>query len=210
MNELTPETAGAGPVPGRSFFKNPVVAFLIEIGKIIIVAVVIIFIVRYFLIQPFVVKGASMDPTFHDKEYLIVDEMSFRLRAPVRGEVIVFHPPQHTATGAVGESDQYYIKRIIGLPGETVEVKDGKITISNTEHPNGIVLDESYETQTTGNPQKVVVPAGQYFVMGDNRGASLDSRIIGTIPFENFIGRVWIRGFPLDRLGTFAAPQYNF
>lgn len=210
MNELSPVSEGGVELQPQGFFKNPVIAFLIEIGKIIIVAVVIIFIVRYFLIQPFVVKGASMDPTFHDKEYLIVDEMSFRLRAPVRGEVVVFHPPQHTATGAVEESNQYYIKRIIGLPGETVEIKDGKITIYNTEHPNGIVLDESYETQMTGNPQKVVVPADQYFVMGDNRGASLDSRIIGTIPFTNFIGRVWIRGLPLDRIGIFAAPQYNF
>jgi signal peptidase I len=210
MNELIPESKGEVKVGNTGKRFGPVIGFLIEIGKIVIIAVAIIFVVRYFLIQPFVVKGASMDPTFHDKEYLIVDEMSFRLRAPVRGEVVVFHPPQHTATGAIEESSQYYIKRIIGLPGETVEIKDGKVTISNADYPNGILLTEEYETQITGNPQKVVVPDGQYFVMGDNRGASLDSRMIGTIPFENLIGRVWIRGFPLSRLGTFAAPTYNF
>lgn len=193
-----------GPTAG------PIAGFIVEIIKIIIIAVAIIFVVRYFLIQPFVVKGASMEPSFYDKEYLIVDEMTYRFRDPARGEVVVFHPPQKSAEGFQEESSQYYIKRVIGLPGETVEIKDGRVTIYNSDEPNGVVLDESYTPEYTDGHMRTVVPAGQYFLMGDNRDASLDSRSFGTVPFENLIGRVWVRGYPLDRLGSFSNPEYNF
>lgn len=185
-----------------------VAMFVVEIVQIVVIALAIILPVRYFLIQPFVVKGASMEPNFYDSEYLIVDELSHRFRTPERGEVVVFHPPKNTM--------QYYIKRVIGLPGETVEVKDGKVTIYNDEHPNGIVLDESYTGEFTDGELRREIPDGQYFLMGDNRTASLDSRVFGPVPLEgsettgDIIGRVWIRGFPLDRMATFALPDYNF
>lgn len=211
MNEELPQETKTpilvtwfGPTAGA------VAGFVIEIAKIVLVAVSIIVVVRYFLIQPFVVKGASMEPSFYDKEYLIVDEMTYRLRDPVRGEVVVFHPPERTAEGVYEASSQYYIKRVIGLPGETVEIRDGRVMISNAAEPNGVVLDEAYTEEYTDGHLRVVVPAGAYFLMGDNRDASLDSRAIGVIPFENIIGRVWVRGYPLDRLGTFPVPQYNF
>ncbi len=122
----------------------------------------------------------------------------------------MFHPPERTAEGVYEESSLYYIKRVIGLPGETVEIRDGRVTIYNNAEPNGILLDESYTPEYTDGHTRVVVPAGQYWLMGDNRDASLDSRAIGTIPFENIIGRVWIRGYPLDRLGSLTVPEYNF
>ncbi len=180
-----------------------VASFFLEIAQIAVLALVIILITRHFLILPFIVKGASMEPNFHDNEYLIVDEVTFRFRQPERGEIVVFHPP--------GNEGQYYIKRIIGLPGETVSIKGGKVTISNAQFPNGVPLDEEYLTQPTiGSPDQVVLGADQFFVMGDNRDASLDSRVFGPVPRANIVGRVWIRGLPLDRAGTFMVPQYQY
>ncbi|MBI1908368.1 signal peptidase I [Candidatus Uhrbacteria bacterium] len=215
MNETSPnDPKGGTRTPLLVSWLGPtagaVAMFVVEIAKIVIIAVAIIVVVRYFLIQPFVVKGASMEPSFYDKEYLIVDEVTYRFRDPVRGEVVVFHPPERSAEGFYEESSQYYIKRVIGLPGETVEIRDGRITIYNEDEPNGVLLDETYTSEYTDGHMRVVVPAGQYFLMGDNRDASLDSRTFGSVPFENLIGRVWVRGYPLDRLGGFSVPEYNF
>ncbi|MEK9155274.1 MAG: signal peptidase I, partial [Patescibacteria group bacterium] len=113
-----------------------VALFVVEIAQIAILALAIILPVRYFLIQPFIVKGASMEPNFYDREYLIVDELTFHFRDPERGEIVVFRPPQH--------DDQYYIKRVIGLPGERVVVSDGGVKIYNQENTEGFILDETY------------------------------------------------------------------
>ena len=110
--------------------------FLLEFVKVAVLAGVTIVLVRYFLFKPFYVKGASMEPNFFDKEYLIIDELSYRLRAPQRGEVIVFKYPENPK--------EYFLKRIIGLPGERVKVSKGQITIYNQEYPEGIVLNEPY------------------------------------------------------------------
>ena len=174
--------------------------FVAEILQIAILALAIILPVRYFLVQPFIVKGASMEPNFYDSEYLIIDEITFRFRDPERGEIIVFRPPQH--------SEQYYIKRVIGLPGETVEIRNGIITIYNNDIPNGFTLAESYISEVTEGRDRRVLGNEEYYVMGDNRDASLDSRIFGAVPMENFIGRVWVRGLPVDRASTFAVPTY--
>ena len=175
--------------------------FVVEIVQIAVLALAIILPVRYFLIQPFIVKGASMEPNFYDSEYLIIDELTFHFRNPERGEIIVFRPPEH--------EDQYYIKRIIGLPGETVELRNGEITIYNNDVPNGFVLHESYITQVTEGRDRRVLGAEEYYVMGDHRDASLDSRFFGAVPYDHFIGRVWVRGLPIDRAATFAVPTYT-
>ena len=104
--------------------------------EVVVIAIAVVLIIRTFLFQPFIVEGASMFPNFQNSDYLIVDELTYRLRAPMRGEIIVFHPPQSPGN--------YYIKRIVGLPGETVEIKEGKVIIYNTEHPEGFVLKEEY------------------------------------------------------------------
>ncbi len=179
-----------------------IATFLLEIVQIAALALAIILPVRYLLVQPFIVKGVSMEPNFHDNEYLIIDELTFRFREPQRGEIVVFHPPSSA-------EKQFYIKRVIGLPGETVEVSDGKVTISNDEYPNGFVLEEDYLDDYTPGSDRETLGEDEYYLMGDNRDASFDSRAFGPVPKDNFIGRVWIRGLPLEKLGSFPVPTYN-
>ena len=186
-----------GPIAG-SF-----IAFLVEVIQIVIISAAIIIPVRYFLIQPFYVKGASMEPTFFEKEYLIIDEITFRFRVPERGEVIVFRYPK--------DPSEFFIKRIIGIPGDTIEITDGRITIYNEEHPNGVLLnEESYLEEKTTGRKRTTLNANEYYVLGDNRDASLDSRNFGPIVLDDMVGRVWIRGLPLSRASVFEVPHYNF
>ncbi len=176
------------------------VLFIVEIVQIAVLALAIILPVRYFLIQPFIVKGASMEPNFYESEYLIIDELTFNFRTPERGEIIVFRPPEH--------EEQYYIKRVIGLPGEKIEIRNGIITIYTLDIPNGFVLNESYINEVTEGRDLRILGEDEYYVMGDNRDASLDSRFFGAVPLDHFIGRVWARGLPIDRAATFAVPTY--
>jgi signal peptidase I len=170
-----------------------VFVFIWETVKIVVISLAIIIPVRYYLIQPFFVRGASMEPNFDNGQYLVIDEVSYRFNEPERGEVIVFKFPL--------DPSQYYIKRIIGLPGETVEIKDNQVIIYNQEFPQGMVLDESSylaaDTVTWGNT-RIKLAEGEYFVLGDNRQASSDSRQWGALPKENIIGRVWLRAWPFN------------
>jgi signal peptidase I len=185
-----------GPVGGAA------ASFVLEVIQIILISSAIIIPIRYFLIQPFYVKGASMEPNFYDHEYLIIDELSYRFREPIRGEIIVFRYPR--------DPSQFFIKRVIGLPGETIEITNGNVVVYNTQNPNGFVLEEDYlgDEHTTGK-DRVTLSADEYFVLGDNRDASLDSRSIGPIEEDEIIGRVWVRGLPLSRIGTFELPEYK-
>src|SRR3990167_4373456 len=163
--------------------------FVVEVLRIAILAAVTIVVIRYFLFKPFYVKGASMEPNFYDHEYLIIDELSYRFREPIRGEIVVFRYPR--------DPSQFFIKRVIGLPGETVEVTGGNIIIYNTEHPNGLMLEEDYlEDEQTNGKERVTLGENEYFVFGDNRDASLDSRSFGPVTRKDLIGRVWVRGLP--------------
>lgn len=166
-----------------------------EFVKFLLIASAIALPIRYFIAQPFIVKGASMVPTFENQEYLVIDELSYFLRAPKRSEVIVFRYPLDTR--------QFFIKRIIGLPGETVEIKDGKVKISPADGKDGFVLDEAYLPQglrTEGNI-KVTLGAEDYFVLGDNRAQSSDSRIWGVLPKSLITGRTLLRAWPVSRAG---------
>ncbi len=178
-----------------------VVLFMVEVLQILVIAAVIIIPVRYYLVKPFVVEGASMEPNFYDDEYLIIDEISYRFGDAQRGDVIVFVPPSAV--------NGFYIKRIIGLPGETVEILDGSIIIYNDEYPNGSVLSEDYIDEYTHGMERVVLGLDEFYVLGDNRDASLDSRKIGPIKQDSIVGKVWIRGFPLDRAGFIEVPNYK-
>lgn len=146
-----------------------------------------------------------MDPTFHDGQYLIVDELSYRFENPARGNVIVFVPP-------VDES-KYYIKRIIGLPNETLIIKGTQITVKNNEHPEGFVLSQPYIASGEERNDDITITLGsnQYFVLGDNRYASSDSRIWGPITRDAIVGRPVVRLFPVQEVsvlpGTFSYPQ---
>ena len=178
--------------------------FLLEFLKIAIVAGVTIIAVRYYLFKPFYVKGASMEPNFYDREYLIIDELSYRLRLPERGEVIVFKYPNNP--------DEYFLKRIIGLPAERVRVAGGHITVYNAAHPEGVAIQESYlpkDLPTVGE-QIIMLGPNQYFVLGDNRPNSFDSRRFGPIGRDAIVGRAWFRGWPFSRMQTFAPPHFYF
>lgn len=166
-----------------------------EVIKVVLISLAIIIPIRYFLAQPFYVEGASMEPNFYDKEYLIIDEISYRFNEPQRGEVIVFKNPENTSV--------YFIKRIIGLPGEEVDIKDGHVYI------DGATLVESYITEFSSEDYgPIILNDNEYFVLGDNRNNSHDSRRIGAIPENDIIGRTWFRGWPLNRIGTFNIPSY--
>jgi len=171
--------------------------FIWEILKIVIIALVIVIPIRYFLFQPFIVKGQSMEPNFENGNYLIIDELSFRFRDPRREEVVVFRYPRNPS--------QRFINRIIGLPGEKIEIKAGSIMV------NDQILDESeylpFGLQTPGNIQ-ISLNENEYFVLGDNRISSFDSRQWGPLPRKNIIGRVYFRAWPFTALAKFEAPAY--
>lgn len=173
--------------------------FLFELIKIAVLAGVTIGLVRYFLFKPFYVKGQSMEPNFEERDYLIIDELSYRFRIPQRGEVVVFH---YRAT------DDYFLKRIIGLPGERVKVDGNKVVVYNDANPQGMILPEIYLTEDTPGTVTITLGQNQYFVMGDNRDASFDSRRFGAIDRADIVGRVWLRGWPVSRVSTFSPPTY--
>lgn len=173
-----------------------------EIIEVVLVAVIAVFVIRNFLVQPFLVSGDSMRPNFSSGDYLLVDEMSYRFREPQRGEVVVFKYP--------GDESTYYIKRIIGLPGERLVIENGQITIFNKDDPNGFTPDESYlpvATQTEGN-EEIILKNSEYFVMGDNRNYSFDSRKWGNLQRAEIIGLVRLRLWPFNEVMAFGTPNY--
>lgn len=163
---------------------------LAEIVRFSIIAILIVIPIRMFIAQPFIVSGASMDDTFHSGQYLIVDQVSYYFNDPTRGDVIVFRYPRDPA--------KFFIKRIIGLPGETVSIKDSVVTIYNDEYPKGFTLDEPYIKSMTNpaTPLTEVLGDREYFVMGDNRDHSSDSREWGILQKERIVGRAFVRLFP--------------
>ncbi|HLD18105.1 MAG TPA: signal peptidase I [Patescibacteria group bacterium] len=177
--------------------------FVWELLQILLISAAIILPIRYFLIQPFYVKGASMEPEFQDGEYLIINEIEYRLQNPERGDVIVFRYPP--------DPSEFFIKRVIGLPGEKVEIAEGIVRIYNEDHPNGVILNEPYLGSGVRTPGRktVQVGEGEYFVLGDNREASLDSRAFGSVPRSDLIGRVWVRGFPFAHATVFRTIEYS-
>ena len=167
-----------------------------EIVSVVALSLAIVIPIRVFIAQPFVVSGESMSKTFSDGNYLIVDELSYRFDNPQRGDVIVFKvPPKGLELSHYDTSKTvYFIKRIIGLPGETVEILGDSVKIYNKENPDGKTLDEPYAfiDKSSANTdifssinEKVVLGPDEYFVMGDNRHNSSDSRFWGTLPKEN-------------------------
>lgn len=185
-----------------SFFAKAVYSIW-EFAKIVVISLAIIIPVRVFVVQPFIVEGASMSPNFEDGQYLIIDEISYRFNSPQRGDVIIFHPPTDHKT--------YYIKRVMGLPGETVELRESHIYIYNQEHPEGFRLNEvNYLAKSRITQEgKTSLQSNEYYVMGDNRDNSLDSRRFGPINNNDIKGKVLIRAFPFSEFNIFERPIYN-
>ena len=175
--------------------------FIWEISKIVIIALLIVVPIRYFVFQPFFVRGQSMEPNFHHGDYLIVDELSYQFRVPERGEVIVFKYPQNPS--------QRYIKRIVGLPGETIKIQEGKVFISqDSVHQPLDELDYLSQFVSTPGDSQMRLDKNEYFVLGDNRSLSADSRRWGALPEENIIGRVFLRAWPFSALAKIEIPTY--
>lgn len=164
-----------------------------EIAIFLVMAIVIVLPIRLFVAQPFVVEGESMHPTFENGDYLIVDELSYHFHQPHRGDVIVFRYP--------GDPSVFYIKRVIGLPGETVSITKGTVTITKTDGST-LSLSEPYVVNEDATyTQNTHVATGDLFVMGDNRPKSSDSRVWGLLPESNVMGRAFIRLLPAGEFG---------
>ena len=167
-----------------------------EVIKTILIAAIVVFGIRAVLFQPFLVSGASMEPNISQSNYLIIDELTYRFREPMRGEVIVFRYP--------GDPSTFYIKRIMGLPGERVDIANGTLSI------NGIKIDESEYLKgvSTSGIVHLTLDLDHYFVMGDNRGNSYDSRAWGPLEKKYLVGRALLRLFPFDHMSVFEEKQY--
>ncbi len=214
MNENSTETKYEIPKKSETF-KN----LLKEVGYIIVLSLVIVLPIRTFIAQPYIVSGASMDNTFQNGNYLIIDEISYRFEEPKRGEVLVFKvPPKGLELQRLPLTKTvYYIKRIIGLPGETVEINKDVVKIYNKENPDGKVLVEPYiyidptaKNSLLDLKLKVTLKDGEYFVMGDNRHNSSDSRYWGVLPKENIVGRTILRLFPFNEITLHTGEYTNY
>lgn len=180
-------------------------SFLWELARIVVIAFIVMIGFRFFIAEPFIVSGSSMVPNYHNREYLVVNKLSYRFDEPARGDVIVFRYPKDTS--------QYFIKRIIGMPGEKVKVENGRVYIYNSEHPDGSALEEPYLSNqeiTFGNNDLITLGSDEYFVLGDNRLASSDSRVWGVLPKHDIVGTAWLRVFPLNAFGTSEFPSAVF
>ena len=162
-----------------------ILATLKEIVQTALISLGIFFFVYIFLVQPHRIKGDSMLPNYHDGELLLTQKVSYRFQKPERGDVIVFEAPTPRKVD--------FIKRIVGLPRETVRIEDGIVYINEKK------LDEPYETQKTQGHQSITLAENEYFVLGDNRGSSSDSRSFGPIKGKTIKGRVWLVYFPLAK-----------
>jgi signal peptidase I len=182
--------------------QNQMIKSTLEFIKTIAIVLVLAFIIKTFFIQTFIIDGQSMEPNFHNGEYLLVDKFSYHITQPKRGDVDIIIPPD--------DISKDYIKRIIGVPGDTVEIKSGKVFINNKEIKEPY-LPSNTPTLINGDfkqSQKITLKDNQYYVLGDNRGDSRDSRYIGIIPKENIIGRTLLIAFPFKNAQVIS--RYDF
>lgn len=194
---------GPGPYTAGLVTRRPL-GCLFEIVETLVLTLIIFFVIQTFVAQPYRVEQQSMERTLEPDQYVLVDKLTPRFDDYSRGDIVVFEPPDAWVQGGPRTP---FIKRVIGLPGETVEIKDGKVWIDGTP------LDESYTydlepTTATEEPARWVVPAGELFVMGDHRAASADSRAFGPIARSTIIGRAWLRYWPVATLGILPTPGY--
>jgi len=186
----------------------------LEIVETLVLTLVIYLLIHNFIAQPFEVEQTSMLPTIVQREYVLIDKVSPRFADYRRGDIVVFNPPP-----GYEQDNVPFIKRVIGLPGDTVRLENGRVFVTP---PNGnpVSIDEPYVIKEADGrtaptlPKDLAgtsswtVPSGEYFVMGDNRPVSQDSRVFGPIKRDLIIGRAWLRYFPLDRIGFLNRPSY--
>lgn len=163
-----------------------------ELARFALVALVIVVPIRAFVAEPFIVSGSSMLPTFENGDYLIIDKISYELGSPGRGDVVIFRYPM--------DPSKFFIKRVIGLPNETVDIKGNEVTITNQEHKNGLKLKQPFVENQGNNNEHIELKEDEYFVMGDNRDASSDSRYWGAVKKEFLEGRAFFRLLPIKKI----------
>ena len=183
MEETKPKEETENQTAGQSFW---------ELARFALIAAMIVIPIRVFIAEPFVVSGSSMVPTFEDGNYLIINKISYRLADPERDDVVIFKYPN--------DQTKYFIKRIVGLPNETIEIKGDVVTIINKEHKDGLVLNEPYVKNTANNVTRLELKNDEYFVMGDNRNASSDSRYWGAVNKKLIIGKAFLRLLPINKI----------
>lgn len=173
----------------------------------IIGIIILVKLVQAFIIQPFIVDGASMLPTYHNKEFLLVDKFSYRIKNPERGDIMIFKLYENNSNPYEGK---HLIKRVIGLPGEHIVVKNGITTIYNKNNPNGFILDEPFVSfKETTKDADITLDEHHYFMMGDNRAQSYDSRDWGALDEVNIKGQVLFRVYPFKQAG-YEPGRYSF
>ncbi len=180
-----------------------IATFFLDAIETVVIALAIFVVIYLFLIQPHQVKGNSMHPNFIDGEYILTDKISYRFRPPQRGDVVVFKAPK--------DHEIDFIKRIIGLPGEVVKVSGGFIYVNDKQLPE-TYLPKDYVAKPGSfltSDQNAIVPPGNYFVLGDNRSHSSDSREWGFVKKEEIIGRAWFRYWPISQLGFVPKVKYT-
>ena len=192
-----PKAFEKGAKPDQDISQSDFRPFVWEIIKIVFISLAIVIPIRFYIAQPFFVRGASMEPNFKNGDYLIINEVNYRFDEPKRGEVVVFRFPE--------DPRQFFIKRIIGLPGETIQIQGGRIKIFNSSNPLGFFLDESdylsLKTRSFDDNLRVKLDKDEYFVLGDNRNHSSDSRRWGALPRKNIIGKAFFRIWPFNDFG---------
>ncbi|MDP3888858.1 MAG: signal peptidase I [bacterium] len=184
-------------------------SFLLDIIQTVVLALSIFVISYLFLVQPHQVRGNSMYPNFENNDFLLTDKISYRFQQPHRGDIVIFKAP---SSEPCIEEECEYIKRLIGLPGETISIKDGSYLINNEK------LDELYLPQDLKTGPALFLPAGktitmgtdEYFFSGDNRPYSRDSRAFGSIKKDAIVGKAWLMYWPPRKIGFIPYPHYNF
>jgi len=194
-NNMTEWEKNTPPTINESEKEKPSESLWGELFRFAIIAALIVLPFRYFIAQPFIVQGVSMSPTFETGEYLIVDEISYRFNNPERGDVVIVKKP--------GNTSENLIKRIMGLPGETLHYKNNVLIVINKENPNGLIVSEPYLTNIKTGDFEATLGGDQYFVMGDNRSVSLDSRMVGPVRRDAIIGEAILRLFPPTRISYY-------
>ena len=213
--EKSPSSTTESPALTASQFSRPIsehpiavfLRFLYEIIKTVLAVLLFAIIIRYLFIQPFIVDGSSMEPTFQNHEYLMVEKVNYFLHPPARGDIVVFKYPLNPSLN--------YVKRVIGVPGDRVVIAGGAVTIYNTAYPTGLRLNEVYlapglVTKVNGDVREKTwyVDDRHYYVLGDNRNHSDDSRSWGLVPEQNVIGKVWLTVYPFSDFGAVNHAQY--
>ena len=204
--------------------KRSILFHVFDVALNIVIIVAIVGIIRTFVVSPFQIEGSSMVQTLEDKEYIVINKFRYLFHTPERGDIVVFRPPT--------DPGKYYVKRVIGVPGDTVVIRDGKVFVRRDG--KDVELDEPYLSDSNRgstyrfnsqggvaasdtSEEDFTVPAGEYFLLGDNRKGSLDSRTfpyLGThlsafVPVRNIKGSVWFVALPVTKIHAFEAPKYD-